>query len=267
MTALVWASVHSQAAAAVLQPTSNWTVDYGDAQCAAVRSFNTASDPVGFGIIPSINGKTYKLIVSVQRKGPVFAEEKNGTVDFGRGKIISWLLHFGRKDLNQSNYEFHISANELEQARSATSIRLGPDNGDKYELALSEMPALMDALSKCTADLQQYWNYSQGAAVPLAQLAKGDLRSIFNGGDYPSEALFRSQGGTAQYQLLIDEKGAVAGCDLIIQSGVPIIDAMGCQVIKERAKFTPAIDKNGKGVRSVVTTPTIVWMTGQNGFF
>lgn len=267
MFAVIWSAFTTTVAAEPLQPTTNWAVDYGETRCAAVRSFNTSADPISFGIIPSINGKTYKLVVNVQRKGPTFAEENNGTIDFGHGKIRSWLLHYGRKGLTQSNYEFHLSAKEIEQARSSTSVRLGAGDTGQYEFALSEMPALLDALAKCTADLQQYWNYSQGAPVPLAQLAKGDLRAIFSSEDYPSEALFRSQGGTAQYQLLIDEKGAVAGCDLIVQSGVPAIDAVGCQVITERAKFSPAIDTHGKGVRSVVTTPPIVWMTGPNGFF
>ena len=252
---------------AALQPTTRWAVDYGETRCTAVRSFNSASDPVSFGIIPSINGKTYRLIVSVQRKGPIFAEESNGEVDFGRGKIRSWLLFFGKKGVTQSSYEFHLSANEIEQARAATTVTLHAANGTLYQLALSEMPALMDALSKCTADLQRYWNYAEGTPAPLAQLAKGDLRGIFNGGDYPSEALWRSQEGKAQYQLLIDKKGAVAGCDMLIQSGVPIIDVMGCQVISERAKFSPAIDKSGKAVRSIVTTPPIVWRTGATGYF
>lgn len=60
----------------------------------------------------------------------------------------------------------------------------------------------------------------------------------------------------------MDEKGAVAGCDVLTPSGVPALDAMGCEVIKEKAKFSPAMDSHGKGVRSVVTTPAVTWRVG-----
>lgn len=121
------------------------------------------------------------------------------------------------------------------------------------------MPALLDALQKCTADLQQYWNMDKKTAPRLKNDARGDLRSIFSPNDYPTEAIAKSQGGTVQYQLLVDESGAVAGCDVRVQSGVPILDVVGCEVIKQKLKFSPAIDMNGKPVRTVVTTPPIVW--------
>jgi len=34
---------------------------------------------------------------------------------------------------------------------------------------------------------------------------------------------------------------------------------MSCQVIRKRAKFTPARDAEGHSVRSSVITPPIVW--------
>ena len=253
------AAIATPASTTVLQPRTSWDVDYGDTRCAAVRSFGSPSDPIAFGIVPSINGETYKLIVNVQWKGPIYAQEHRGTVDFGGAKIGTWLLHFGKKGANSSNYEFHLSAAEVERAKGATTVLLHSDSGENFQFALSQMPELLDALHRCTADLQQYWNYGARSTVPLTKMPKADLRSIFTGDDYPSEAQQRGQEGKAQYQLLVDEKGSVAGCDLIVQSGVPIIDVMGCQVLLERAKFTPALDGNGKGVRSVVTTPPIVW--------
>jgi hypothetical protein len=249
----------TRAIAAPLQPTGAWTVDYGDTQCTAAHSFGPSADPVVLGIIPSINGKTYRIIVSLQRNGPIFAHEAHGAVDFGRGKIRSWLLYYGRSGLKLTNYEFRISGSEIEQARSATRLGLSTDKGGEYEFALYDMAQVLDALSKCTADLQQFWNMDEKRLVPVAKNAKGDLRMVFDSSDYPSEAVARGQEGKSQYQLLIDEKGSVAGCDVLIQSGVPIIDVMGCQVMKERAKFRPSTDSNGKPIRSVLTTPPVVW--------
>jgi hypothetical protein len=37
---------------------------------------------------------------------------------------------------------------------------------------------------------------------------------------------------------------------------------MGCQVIGKRAKFQPALDKQGKPIRSTYITPVVVWAIG-----
>lgn len=259
LLALVSPSMASPATAGILRPTTQWTVDYGDTQCNAARSFGSGSDSIALGIIPSFGGDTYKLVISAPRPGPKYTEEMHGTVDFGRGKIKTWLLHYGGGDMKLSNYQLRVSAAEIEQARSASTVSLHSDNGDDFEFALSEMPEVLDALHKCTADLRQYWMGGPHPVSSLSKPAKGDIHSFFSGQDYPAEALRRGQGGTVQYQLLIDATGRVVGCDLIRESGAPILDAMGCQVIMKKGKFSPAIDGNGKPVRDIVVTPPIQW--------
>jgi hypothetical protein len=241
------------------QPIDASHLDYGETQCTAAHSFGSQAEPVVLGIVPSINGKTYRLIVSLQRNGPMFAHEAHGTVDFGRGKIRSWLLYYGRQGVKLTNYEFRVSASEIEQARSAKILSFSTDKDSNFQFVLPQMPEVLDALARCTADLQQYWNMNTNEVRPRSHGPKGDLRMVFDSSDYPGEAIARGQEGQAQYQLLIDEKGSVAGCDILAESGVPIIDVMGCQVMKERAKFRPSMDNNGKAVRSVITTPPVVW--------
>ena len=73
------------------------------------------------------------------------------------------------------------------------------------------------------------------------------------------EAMLRSQEGKAQFLLLIDESGKVAGCDVLVASGVPAFDVMGCQVIRDKAKFSPAREAKGAAVRSTVVTPPVKW--------
>lgn len=255
---MVWPLLANQASGASLQPTAQWAIDYGDTQCTAARSFRSPSGPIVLGIVPTFWGDTYKLVVSVSQPGPAFAHEEYGSVDLGGGKIKTWLLHYGGKGVNLSDYEFRVSPVELEQARTATVVDLRSDSGVSFEFALSDMPALLDGLQKCSKDLQQYWTGSHPVG-PLSRPARGDIRSIFSSTDYPTEALAKGQGGTAQFELLIDETGRVARCDVVHQSGAPILDVMGCQVIMEKLRFTPASDGNGKPVRDTVTTPPIVW--------
>jgi TonB family protein len=242
-----------------LEPTGKWVVDYRTDQCLASREFGTPDNPVTFGIRPAPDGETYLLLLAQKRPGPDLGKQREGLVDFGHGPIKSWLLEFRDKQSNSDIYQFRISAGEMEQAKTASSIKFSRKNAPDVELQLELMPPLIKSLEDCTADLKRYWNMGGEMDGRILTGSKGDVRQLFSSDDYPAEAYWRSQGGKSQFILLIDETGKVAGCDVVVASGVPALDAMGCQVIRDRAKFTPALGPNGKPVRSTYVTPPVVW--------
>lgn len=242
-----------------LQPLTPWNLDYGETQCLALRDFGSAKDPITFGIRPSPNGETYELLVVIKRSGPYFAEELEGSVDFGRGPIKAWLLHFAGKRSKTAIQQFRITSAEMAQARSATAVTLRLKGVRELSFALANMPALLAGLERCTVDLQSYWNMYGRENGTVAVRARGDVRRLFKSEDYPTEALTRFQQGGGRFLLLIDESGKVAGCHVLVASGVPVLDAMGCAVIRERARFTPARDRNGKPTRDSYVTPQINW--------
>lgn len=88
--------------------------------------------------------------------------------------------------------------------------------------------------------------------------AKGSIRALFSTDDYPRAALSRREEGTVQAELEVDPRGRVAKCR-IVRSGGRTLDDATCSIGKRRARFTPAIDVNGKAVADRVVTPTIVW--------
>ena len=61
-----------------------------------------------------------------------------------------------------------------------------------------------------------------------------------------------------QFLVLVDQTGSVAGCDVATTSGNPLLDGMGCQVIRKRARFMPALDLNGKPVRDSILSPPVM---------
>jgi len=92
-----------------------------------------------------------------------------------------------------------------------------------------------------------------------AQSAKGDLRSLFSADDYPAAASAAEAQGTAQATLTIGPDGRVVGCNLIRSTGNGALDSATCNILRRRAKFTPARDSNGNATTDTVTTPPIVW--------
>jgi len=95
--------------------------------------------------------------------------------------------------------------------------------------------------------------------VVSAQSAKGDLRSLFSADDYPAAAQSAGAEGTAQAQLTIGPDGRVVGCNLDRSTGNGALDSATCNILRRRAKFTPARDNNGQPTTDTLTTPPIVW--------
>ena len=243
-----------------LEPTGKWVVDYRTDQCLASREYGNPEKPILFGIRPAPNGETYLLILAERHPGPELGQEEGVTVDFGKGTMKSWLLEFGAKSAKSDIYQIRIPAAEMDQAKVASSVKLGFPGRPDVELELQSMPALMKTLEDCTADLKRYWNLGGEKDGRISTPSKGDIRHLFSADDYPADAVRRNQSGNTQFILLVDQAGKIAGCDVVVASGIPVLDTMGCQVIRERGKFTPALDADGKPVRSTLVTPPITWV-------
>lgn len=257
LASIICLSSSADAAPTPLESTKPWDLDYGVTQCTAMRTYDDANRPVTLAIIPAPDGANYELVVTYKRRSSSYAEEFEGTVTIGSRPISGWALRYGMGDLTL--FRFRLSSAEMAQARSAKEISFKLSGERETRFKLENMPELMDGLQKCTVDLEDYWNTGGERNGRIAVPSKGDVRAIFTSNDYPAEAVRRMQGGTAQYLLLVDEKGSVAGCNVLRPSGVPALDAMGCLVIEQRSKVTPAKDAAGKPVRSTVVTPPVTW--------
>jgi TonB family protein len=249
----------SSAQAPALQPSTAWVVDYRNDECLASRDYASLEGSLTFAVQPAPDGKTFELSIIRPHSGSRDADEREGKVDFGGGPIKAWLLTFGSKDGKSVVYQYRISADEMSQAKSAATVTLASDAGGSVTLALKDMPDLVRVLQHCTSDLLAYWNDGVEKTGIIAVPSKGDIRSLFTADDYPTAAMEMDQQGTSQFMLMVDEKGSVAGCHVVVPSGIPVLDAMGCQVIKQRARFEPARDSHGNAIRSTVVTPPIVW--------
>jgi len=92
-----------------------------------------------------------------------------------------------------------------------------------------------------------------------AARARGDVRTLFTNDDYPASAQSSGAEGTAQAQLTIGSDGRVVSCNLIRSTGNGALDSATCNILRRRAKFTPAVDSNGQPTTDTYTTPPIVW--------
>ena len=91
-----------------------------------------------------------------------------------------------------------------------------------------------------------------------AEAARGNLMNLFTGDDYPIEALRNEEQGTVAVSLQIDTQGRVSRCTVSSTSGSDALDRTTCEILRSRARFTPATDTEGHPVPDVYSQ-RITW--------
>lgn len=259
------------AEAAPLQPTSPWNVHYTATSCEAKRRFGDYA----ISFAPAPLGETIRMMIEMP--GPAArARQFPAVIDTGGNsepeKASALLFPLSKKGLRGiysvmpkatayrafANGELGIRVGSAIN-RDATSVKAA-----HAHLALGKTEALRKALDTCLTDLQQHWGMVDGK-LPVATVQSqptGKLYGIFQHSDYPEDAILANQDGKTQFLLMIGTSGEVLDCVVHKSSGVASLDAMGCQVLRERAKFIPAKDAAGKPIVGAILTPEIHWKMG-----
>ncbi|MEQ7872964.1 energy transducer TonB [Sphingomonas sp. ASV193] len=249
-----------------LRPIDSWHLDYGDTQCSATRQFQAASGPVTLGLAPTTSGDSYRLLISVPRRGPAYAQRAMGTIDWGKGQSRVAGLYFGAKAVPVGVYQYRLSAADIEQARTASAVVIDADGSQSYQFALSDMAPLLAGLADCTQALQQQWNLRGDAALNRPAAPVNDVNSLVGQVDDRWDRSLRHPLSSARFQLLVDPRGRVDGCDVSMSSGDALVDAGACEALRDHARFTPATDRRGQPTRSVWTSNPVSWSLASNTF-
>ncbi len=89
--------------------------------------------------------------------------------------------------------------------------------------------------------------------------AKANLASYVSDADYPSSAIRNEEAGTTRFRLVVGTDGKVTQCTVTGSSGSSALDSTTCRLMKQRAKFTPARDSDGRLVSDSVSN-AIRWV-------
>lgn len=262
---LLWSSA-GMAAAELRSPTGKWVVDFADAQCVASRNYGSEKEPLYLVLKSPALGDV--LQIGIIRQGSLAEPmQVEGSIRFdGSRAIRTNLLEYGANKVGQQALLVNLPADQQGPLRAAKSMRIhsggegavtrskavasGPHTDETF--ALSQIPQLLTMMDTCVADLRKFWNVHDGPglAPTLKEGPRGDLASLFSPDDYPGIAAFKSQMGTLQMVLLIDEAGKVADCTVIETSRIASLDAQSCIIVRQRAKFSPAVGLDGKPAKS-----------------
>lgn len=237
-------------AAKPLEPATKWVVDFGENHCVAQRIYKVGANPLYLLLKASAVGDGLQASVAV--KGPNgYGVQEKAKLSFGPGEPVElWQIRFGA-DKRQVRM-INLTKAEVATLATATELHWKAANID-YSLPLGPMKDLVKLMEECRSGLGEYWNGTPEKKANLRQEPKADrlVAKLFNTSDYPSQALTADQSGTAKVIALVDEAGKMADCTVVETSGVAVLDAQTCIIMRQRAKFSPAVGADGKAVKGV----------------
>jgi TonB family protein len=72
--------------------------------------------------------------------------------------------------------------------------------------------------------------------------------------DYPASALREGQQGVTGFALSIDPAGRITDCRITAGSGHDALDAATCRALRQRGRFYPATDADGRAIQGEWTS-------------
>ncbi len=248
---------------APIAPTGKWTVDFGEAQCVAMRNYGTADAPLTLAIRPAAIGDVMQMsVVQSGSSQEVRQFEGTMTLDSAKPEPISILTYPAMPPTEKLLiHAINLTKNEFEPVRTATSLRVRSWRTVDRTFALTQMAAVAKTLDRCLLDLRKLWNLPLDAEAQKARdeqppglfpmpTTEQPLGTYFKSEDYPAVAWNQRGTGVVSIVLLVDEKGKLATCNVFEASGLASLDAQSCAILKARAKFKPGVDAAGKPVKS-----------------
>jgi protein TonB len=94
--------------------------------------------------------------------------------------------------------------------------------------------------------------------VVEAARARGSLQGLFRPDDYPRSAVESEAEGSTGVRLTINGDGRVTSCSVTRSSGSRALDGATCNVLRSRARYTPARDQNNQPTTDSQNA-TITW--------
>ena len=260
----------ASAAPKIKQPTANWTVETQANECMLVRTYGTPRNPLFLTFSKEPMGGEVTAYVLYNREWALYASGDGGTVQFDGaepirtsfGARLLWNLSKEVKTLTMRQVWFSLEENSQRLLPlRATTVAVSAPGEIKYVFALPGQAEALDKLDDCAVGLGAKWGYPADEQRRMMSPPKPEIRlgKLFSGADYPLEAVRDGRMGRVFVRLRISETGALTDCSVVRSSGSAELDAATCTVIRERAKFAPARDLDGKAVRGVVAS-TVQWM-------
>lgn len=262
----------------VLQPTSAWTLDYGDEKCSLLRDFGSLDEGIGLRVDSYGLDDTYRVYAIGDRvprqRWPVspvdviLLEEEGERANIGAlnglmggYRYLNFPLSFLPKESSKpTTAERKLSVKLLEEdalpkgidtdfeARvNSMTIELRP--GEKVTLNTGPIAQAMKAMRACVDDLRASWGLDPAEQRQIARRAYAPFDAVKKIREsYPPGLAFRGENGFIPLRVMVSKDGSASGCVIQVPQAPEPFREAACSALG--TAFVPAIDADGNPVDS-----------------
>lgn len=253
-----------------LARTAKWNMHYANNACYLYGQFGEGADQVILRFTGIASERYPRFALFGQRfarldgteigasiyylpatgKPPSFTVT-SGSVTTATGKTSGVFPNAARlkKEADQSATRTGLPQTP-EELRAITALRVEVSGVPPFELQLQSMDVTMAAMRKCTDNLVRSWGFDPDLLATLKDRSTptNDPADWARTSDYPMEMMMHAQSASVEYRLNIDPTGRITDCVVQDSTTPPEIGPHTCALIRRRARFTPAHDKDGNPV-------------------
>ena len=247
------------AAAEPKQPTGKWIAEFGDHQCILSRAYGGPKDVLilAFQKLPMQAGIELNVLKTDKR-----TDSARGWARIGFPKGTSVDVAFGayRVAPNIRKISVRLEDESYRSVAESGVVSLSIPRELEEGFTVPGFGAALNILDQCVVNLGEVWGISKDQQTRVGRLAKLiEQESLFNSSDYPLGALKEDASGRTIVRHVVDEAGRPSDCVLLKSSGNKFLDLASCSKLLKRARFEPALDVQGRPMRSVSVT-AVNWL-------
>jgi TonB family protein len=241
-----------------LDPSGKWQVEYAKSSCIVSRQFGEGEQKTLFGLKPApYSDRIALLVVRPSPKG-------RGSWGSAKVRLSGGFVpdHTDYQSVTSSGMRvttIGVPRTIFDGLAKGETIVIQAGNWVNLELKPTAFDKAKKALEDCESDLLVSWGFDKAAQAAVATPPTGTLQGLVEPDDYPERPLQAGIGGSVGFRLRIETDGRVSECSVLDSSGNADLDKQTCSVVKKRARFLPAIGRDGKPMWSF-TFGRITWM-------
>lgn len=235
-----------------LQPSSKWVVDYADSECRLSRTFGIGENAVTLRLARGGSLTSYDVVLA----GPALPKLSSEI-------SVTMALEPAGAEVKSSGYSMMVPGQSFrfvrwydadpaifDQWSNAQVVKVSMGDRTKVRLNVLDGKKALAALAACHDDLLQGWKVDVAGLRALTSLPEpsGDSAKWVNSADYPAGAIQDGIDGTVRTQLMVAPNGRATDCKVIGSSRNLSLDSLTCEILLRRARFKPAIRKDGTAV-------------------
>jgi len=255
---LALGTMSSALRAEVYQPLSPWNIDYGETSCDLKRIFKGETGEIQIQISQAfdLQGGSFYVISKPNGKRPSWFADVNFSIDETGTQLkknTGFQINREENILIWQTYKFELDY--LEDLPDEVTLRLNTPKYPEIALRMTGMKAVSDAFRQCQRNLYETFGLDYTETELLSRQLKPDTSpgAWVSSFDYPDIALRRGYEGKVWFLLNVDKEGRSEKCTILRSSGYPVLDVTTCETLLKRARFVPALDKDGEPTPAIWT--------------